>query len=83
MSEENFSTGVADLVNAGQEELLLRLESLANSRAVSGGGGPIGLGRACRLTEVPAIEEMAAHYRASVADGIRHLPYFEEVETPR
>jgi hypothetical protein len=77
MMEDPVCADVLALLRAPQNELLHALKATANSRKMAAAEGPIRLGSPQRLLEPSALEEMAAHYRASIETGGRAFPYFE------
>jgi hypothetical protein len=80
MKEESFLAGATAVLKKTQYELLQELAAMAKSHTIPSGEGAIRLGPAGCLLESSGIEEMAAHYQASIKTGHRHFPYFDEEE---
>jgi hypothetical protein len=77
---DSFNAEVFKVLNRPLNGLVESLTVLANDRRVKPTDGPIRLGAPQRLFEVSGIEEIAAHYRASVEASRRAFPYFEAAE---
>jgi hypothetical protein len=77
---DSFNAEVLKALNRPQNGLVESLAVLANDRKVKPTDGPIRLGAPQHLLEASGIEEMAAHYHASVEASRRAFPYFEALE---
>lgn len=77
---DSFNAEVLKVLNGPLQGLAESLAVFANGRKIKPTEGPIRLGALQHLFEASAIEEMAAHYGASVEASRRAFPYFEAAE---
>lgn len=77
---DSFYAEVSKLLNDPVQGLSESLASLANGRRIEPTEGPIRLGTPRHVFDASRIEELAAHYRASVETSHRAYPYFAAAE---
>ena len=79
-ADDVFKSRLGELVKRRQEELLEELASLASDQAAPAIEGPVRIGLISVLPSSQTVALLATHYHASVLDGRRRFPYFEEAD---
>jgi hypothetical protein len=77
---DSFYAEVSKLLNDPVQGLSESLALFANGRKIKPTEGPIRLGTPRHVFDASRIEELAAHYRASVETSRRAYPYFAAAE---
>jgi len=81
LTRQESQAELKQLLQSGRDELLKKLELLAQGSKRVGKEGPIALGAGARISTSEAIAELAANYLRAFTNNQKCYPYFEDQES--